>query len=349
MAAYPVVQGAIWHVGEGETMAAHEGTVELGACFAGVHAWVAERGGVRVITRQGAPYDVVAADGRRGVHAQEPLLRFLRDGVESSRAYACCWGHTYNCYGASIGSGSRALDALIQATPAWHLEEAALALLREHAVAPYARLNQAEARAALAAAWPDETAISSDDQPVRLVHLGYPAGFGLNPKRPTRRVARGEGEPVRYDVAVLRPETVRRARAEALLRGEAGDGEGDSALQAVAQVVLDDRGLGKQRVRASRRALQVLRLADGAEARMLVVLVRYRRNTLKAWERDWPRLAEALEGAGVRVAASVHWLALGAAAEQAFWGRWLHPVAGDELGRLPRRVLGTSLDNTVQA
>jgi hypothetical protein len=117
----------------------------------------------------------------------------------------------------------------------------------------------------------------------------------------------------------------------------------------VAQVVVDDRGLGKQRVRALRRALRVLRLADGAEARMLVVLIRYRRNTLKAWERDWPRLAEALEGAGVRVAASVHWLALGAAAEQAFWGRWLHPVAGEELGRLPRRVLGTSLDKTVQA
>ncbi len=324
-------------------MAAHEGTVELGASFAGAHAWVARRGGVRVTTRQGVPYDVVAADGRRGAHAQEPLLRFLRDGVESSRAYACCWGHTYNCYGASIGSGTRALDALIQATPAWQLEEAALALLREHAQAPYARLAHAEARAALAAQLSDQIVSTPDDQPVHLVHIGYPAGFDLNRKGGRKRVPRGEGDAVAYDVAVLRPAYALRTRAEAVARGLSDVGQADPTLQAVCQLVVDERGLGKRRTRSLRRALRVLGLADEAEERLLILLMRYRRNTLKAWDRDWPRLAKALDANGLRVAVSVHWLALGHAAEQAYWGEWLHPVVGTELGRLPRRVLGQPL------
>ena len=323
-------------------MTVHGTAIKLRSGFAGVYAWVAARGGARIRTRQGTEYQVVATSGRRGAHADEPVLRFLRNGVESARAYACCWGHTYNCYGASIKSCSLALDAQVRATTIWSVEEAALTLIREHENAPYAMLHRADARATLAAALPDTHVPSLDDQPVRLVHVAYPASFDLAPKRSKGRVRVGDGKAVRYDVAVLHAQHVRRNLAEALLRPEASTpAQRDPRLQVVAQVVVDDRGLGKRRSRALRRAVRVLRLADEADERVLVVLMRYRRKSLKSWDRHWPRIAKLLDGAGIRAAVSVQWLTLGAASGQAYWGPWLHPVAKTrELALVPRRVLG---------
>jgi hypothetical protein len=322
----------------------HGKPIDLRSGFAGVYAWVAASKGVRIHTPQGTEYEVVATAGRRGAHADEPVLRFMRDGVESARAYACCWGHTYNCYGASIKSCTLALDQRVRGATIWSVEEAAIALVAEHRQAPYAILGREDARACLAAALANECVPSLDDQQFGLVHVAYPASFDLASVRSKDRVAVGDGEAVSYDVAVLRRQYVRRNLAEALLRPDVSTRERkEPRLQAVVQVVVDDRGLGKRRSRALRRALRVLRATGESVERVLMVLMRYRRKSLKAWDRDWPRIAKLLDGAGIRVAVCVQWLTLGAAAEQAYWGPWLHPVTTTgELGLVPRRVLGTA-------
>lgn len=64
---------------------------------------------VTTMTTTGKQFDTLAITARDGRKA----IVFKRNGVESARAYECCWGHYCNCYGTRFGMYAKALDDVL--------------------------------------------------------------------------------------------------------------------------------------------------------------------------------------------------------------------------------------------
>ena len=90
----------------------HEGKVTLEHTFRQARAWLERHGPADLRTSRDTPFEAMASDVQRGAHRGQKVIRFMRDGQESARAYACCWGHYYNCYGTRIGMYCAAVDAV---------------------------------------------------------------------------------------------------------------------------------------------------------------------------------------------------------------------------------------------
>ncbi|HFC8519012.1 TPA: hypothetical protein ACFP41_001904 [Neisseria weaveri] len=48
-------------------------------------------------TSAGNEFTALATVTTKGSHKGKKVIRFLRNGGESARAYECCWGHKTNC------------------------------------------------------------------------------------------------------------------------------------------------------------------------------------------------------------------------------------------------------------
>ena len=92
---------------------AHGGTVELQHSFEKVCAWLDQRGPTALQTSKGTCFEATVTSTTRGRHKGEEAVRFFQQGEEYARAYACCWGHYYNCNRTRIGMYCAALDASI--------------------------------------------------------------------------------------------------------------------------------------------------------------------------------------------------------------------------------------------
>jgi len=91
----------------------HEGVVRLGNTFRGACVWLGDHGSAELQTRTGTRFEARTGKVGRGRHRGEKVIRFMQKGQESGRAYACCWGHYYNCNRTRIGMYCAALDAAI--------------------------------------------------------------------------------------------------------------------------------------------------------------------------------------------------------------------------------------------
>lgn len=88
---------------------AHDGTVEQRKGFQDTWAALAVRKQITAMTATGKKFDALATitgDGRKAIV-------FKRGGVESARAYECCWGHYYNCNRTRFGMYATALDDVL--------------------------------------------------------------------------------------------------------------------------------------------------------------------------------------------------------------------------------------------
>ena len=90
---------------------AHEGTVDLETTFESAHKWLLSRGETVLTTAAGTCFTARAALTHRGPHKGEPVIRFFQSDTDYGRAYACCWGHYYNCNKTRIGMYCKALDS----------------------------------------------------------------------------------------------------------------------------------------------------------------------------------------------------------------------------------------------
>jgi len=88
---------------------AHGRVVLLGLEFDTVFESLRDSGEVNLITRIGTPFSARAELTKKGPHQGEKVIRFYRHGLEFGRAYACCWGHYYNCNRTPIGMYCEAL------------------------------------------------------------------------------------------------------------------------------------------------------------------------------------------------------------------------------------------------
>jgi hypothetical protein len=63
--------------------------------------------------KEGKTFIAKATEAVRGQHSGQRAIVFLHEKngkrTESARAYECCWGHYYNCYGTRIGMYFKAL------------------------------------------------------------------------------------------------------------------------------------------------------------------------------------------------------------------------------------------------
>jgi hypothetical protein len=87
----------------------HEGIVKLSQEFGDVHEWLRTQGQVELVTRIGTRFSATANVATSGQHRDESVVRLFQDGREFGRAYACCWGHYYNCNRTRIGMYCEAL------------------------------------------------------------------------------------------------------------------------------------------------------------------------------------------------------------------------------------------------
>jgi hypothetical protein len=88
---------------------AHDGVVEQKRGFLDTWTALSARGPVSAMTTTGKQFDslaTVTGDGRKAIV-------FKRNGLESARAYECCWGHYYNCNRTRFGMYSKALDDVL--------------------------------------------------------------------------------------------------------------------------------------------------------------------------------------------------------------------------------------------
>ncbi len=88
----------------------HQGDVSLQNSFALTCRWLRTTGDVSSATSTGTRFVARAGTVGRGPHTGEPVIRFLQNGQEYARVYACCWGHYYNCHGTRMGMYCEALD-----------------------------------------------------------------------------------------------------------------------------------------------------------------------------------------------------------------------------------------------
>ena len=61
------------------------------------------------ITENGKVFQVVAAVGKMGIHANHAVLKFMDGSTERARAYVDCWGHQTNCNSQHIDLYSEAM------------------------------------------------------------------------------------------------------------------------------------------------------------------------------------------------------------------------------------------------
>ena len=92
----------------------HRGNVPLTCDFDKVWISLHAIGELMLQTeREGKPFIAKAIVASKGQHSGERAIVFLheKDGkrTESARAYECCWGHYYNCFGTRIGMYFKAL------------------------------------------------------------------------------------------------------------------------------------------------------------------------------------------------------------------------------------------------
>ena len=93
----------------------HQDTVELHHPFEEAYIWLDRMGSSILTTGTGTRFEVFATKGQKGEHLDEPVIKFFQDGKEFGRAYACCWGHYYNCNCTRIGMYCKAVDKAILA------------------------------------------------------------------------------------------------------------------------------------------------------------------------------------------------------------------------------------------
>jgi hypothetical protein len=93
----------------------HEGIVKLSQEFDGVQQWLCAQDEVELVTRIGTRFSARANVATSGSHRDESVIRFFQNGREFGRAYACCWGHYYNCNRTRIGMYCEALALAITA------------------------------------------------------------------------------------------------------------------------------------------------------------------------------------------------------------------------------------------
>ena len=88
----------------------HEGAVTLQNTFNSACEWLWSQGEVDLKTAEGTVFTARAEITERGVHSEEPVIRFFQHNKEYARSYECCWGHYYNCNKTRIGMYCKALD-----------------------------------------------------------------------------------------------------------------------------------------------------------------------------------------------------------------------------------------------
>ncbi len=91
----------------------HEGTLQLKHNFQKAYNWLEKRGSSELITKRRTNFVTKAEVTKKGPHAGEKVIRFMRDNKESARAYECCWGRYYNCNRTRIGMYCTTLDGAI--------------------------------------------------------------------------------------------------------------------------------------------------------------------------------------------------------------------------------------------
>lgn len=92
----------------------HQGNVQLDCDFDKTWESLKAKSELLLQTEiEGKPFVAKATIAARGQHAGERVIVFLHEKngmrTESARAYECCWGHYYNCYGTRIGMYFKAL------------------------------------------------------------------------------------------------------------------------------------------------------------------------------------------------------------------------------------------------
>jgi len=88
---------------------AHDGIAEQRRSFEETWKALASRNAVSAMTTTGKQFISLATVTRDGRKA----IVFKRNGMESARAYECCWGHYYNCNRTRFGMYSKGLDDVI--------------------------------------------------------------------------------------------------------------------------------------------------------------------------------------------------------------------------------------------
>ena len=91
----------------------HEGTLQLKHKFQEAYNWLEKCGSAELLSRNETPFVAIAKMTQKGPHSGEKVIRFMLDGIESARAYGCCWGHYYNCNRTSIGMYCKVLDIAV--------------------------------------------------------------------------------------------------------------------------------------------------------------------------------------------------------------------------------------------
>ncbi len=89
---------------------AHDGYIEHKHSFSEVYSFLNGNNKIKLSTSTGKEFIANAAitqDGRK-------VIRFNRKGIESARAYECCWGHYYNCNRTRFGMYAKALDETLR-------------------------------------------------------------------------------------------------------------------------------------------------------------------------------------------------------------------------------------------
>ena len=92
----------------------HQGNVQLDCDFDKVWDFLKMKGELSLQTEiEGKPFIAKATVATRDERSGQRVIVFLHENdgkrIESARAYECCWGHYYNCYGTRIGMYFKAL------------------------------------------------------------------------------------------------------------------------------------------------------------------------------------------------------------------------------------------------
>lgn len=91
------------------TLEPHSDAIDVDLCFSDAYQFVKSNPNKLYTTRSGAEFTAMAGVVSRGIHTGKEVVRFMRNGQESARAYQCCWGHRTNCNRTYIDSYSVAI------------------------------------------------------------------------------------------------------------------------------------------------------------------------------------------------------------------------------------------------
>ena len=89
----------------------HQSYKILEADFTSLWERLSECGEIHLSTPGGSKFSAQASISTRGTREQQKLVKITQQGREFARIYACCWGHTTNCYGTRIGGYSEGLNS----------------------------------------------------------------------------------------------------------------------------------------------------------------------------------------------------------------------------------------------